>query len=424
MRSPRSRFETACRVGAFAALGWLLGSSLLPTRRTLIDRVPAADLERRLPELTRSARGLAIHATLPVAPPAWQVEWLDALDRADGRAVSWEGTPPAVAMSVEPLADPNGGARIDVAAPNGSAVTLRDDASAIDSVKVAALGATIVTPIALGEIRGDVAGQHVAARGADSVRTRAAMVVGAAGWEAKFVASALEERGWPVIARFTVAPNVDVTQGAGPALDTSRVAVLVAIDSTVEALGAAVERFVRSGGGLVLAGTSARARNVAALAPGTLAARTRPVVRPTDTVRLGSTGFYPLSVGENGVALERRSDGVSVAARRLGAGRVIQLGYDDSWRWRMAGVTGSEVAHREWWSRIIRAAAYAPVADGASPGEAFDAAPLASLVDRLGPARSLGEGLPSRPIDPRWLIALMVLLLLAEWASRRLRGLR
>jgi hypothetical protein len=141
-------------------------------------------------------------------------------------------------------------------------------------------------------------------------------------------------------------------------------------------------------------------------------------------VRLGSTGFYPLSVSENGVPLERRGDGVAVAARRVGAGRVIQVGYDDSWRWRMAGVTGSEAAHREWWSRIVRSAAYAPLSNESLSTETFDAAPLASLVDRLGPARALAGDLPSRPIDHRWLIALMVLLLVAEWASRRLRGLR
>ena len=250
------------------------------------------------------------------------------------------------------------------------------------------------------------------------------MVVGAAGWEGKYIVSALEERGWPVVARFTVAPNVDVTQGTMQSLDTSRVGVLIAIDSTVATLGAAVERFVRAGGGLVIAGPAARAKNVASIAPGGIAARTRPNVRPTDTVRLGSTGFYPVSLRSDGIALEKRPEGIAVAARRVGAGRVIQVGYDDSWRWRMAGVNGSERAHREWWSRVVASVALAPTTPTVASPAAFAAAPVALLAEQLGPPRALGRSVPAPPIDRRWLLALTMALLLVEWASRRLRGLR
>jgi hypothetical protein len=423
MPSPRSRLETACRVGAFAVLGWLLGTSIIPVGRGRLERLGATDLGARLPLLTKSSSNIAIHVTMPTVPAASEIAWLRALDHS-GRAVSWQGTPPAVAMTTEPILDPDGGVRVDVAAPNGSVVALRDDASAIDSIRIASLGGSVGTPIAVGALRAEANGQRFAAAAPDSAALKAVMVVGAAGWEGKYIVSALEERGWPVVARFSVAPNVDVTQGMIQSLDTSRVGVLIAIDSTVTSLGAAVERFVRAGGGLVIAGPAALARNVTSIAPGSISGRTRPNVRPTDTVRLGSTGFYPVSLKDDGIALEKRPEGIAVAARRVGAGRVIQVGYDDSWRWRMAGGGGSERAHREWWSRVVSSVALATVTRPVESEHAFAAAPVAFLADQLGPPRALGGSVPAPPLDRRWLLASIALLLLVEWASRRLRGLR
>lgn len=423
MRSRRSRLETACRVAAFGVLGWLLGTTIIPLRRGRLERVTTGDLAARLPRLTKSASNIAIHVTAPTTPNASQVAWLRALDHS-GRAVRWHGTPPAVAMSVEPIVDPDGGVRVDFAAPNGSLVALRDDAGAIDSVRVTNLGGSMVTPVAVGSLHAQVNGQPFSAAVPDTVALEPVMVVGAAGWEGKYIVSALEERGWPVVARFTVAPNVDVTQGTIQTLDTGRVSVLIAIDSTVATLGPAVERFVRAGGGLVIAGPAARARNVASIAPGDIAARTRPNVRPTDPVRLGSTGFYPVSLKDDGIALEKRPEGIAVAARRVGAGRVIQVGYDDSWRWRMAGAAGSERAHREWWSRVVASVAFARTTPARANESALAAAPVALLAERLGPPRALSTSVPTPPIDRRWLLALALALLLVEWASRRMRGLR
>jgi hypothetical protein len=181
MRSRRRRFETACRVGAFAVLGWLLGTTIVPLKRGRVERLTNADLADRLPDVTKSAVNLAIHVTMPVTPEPWQVAWLHALDHS-GRALSWSGSPPAVAMSVEPISDPAGGVRVDVAAPAGSVVTLRDAASAIDSLRVSDLGGTVATPIAAGSIRGAVGGQRFAAPVNDSVNLRSVMVVGGAGW--------------------------------------------------------------------------------------------------------------------------------------------------------------------------------------------------------------------------------------------------
>ena len=422
MRSRRSRFELGCRIAAFALLGWLLGASVIASSGRRVDRATESDVERRLAAWTRDPAGVVLHGQFAATPSAWAIDWLAALAHS-GHAVTWSGTPPAVAMTAEAIADPRGGVRIAVAAPAGDRVTLRDDASLLDTLRIANLGGSVTAPLLLGDATANVAGQIATASPPDSSHIRSIVVIGTAGWEAKFVVAALEERGWPVTARFVVAPNVDVGQVGE--LDTARVAAIVAVDTVVQRYGAAVARFVHMGGGLVLAGASSQAAAASDLAPGAVGARFRPAVLPRDTLELGSTGFFPVtSLKPDAVALERRTGGVAIAARRVGAGRVIQVGYDDSWRWRMAGSAGSENAHREWWSHLVAAVAYAPEAPRSSAATTASA-PLAFLVDRIGPARaSPPEGSGRGPIDRRLLLSLIMILLLLEWGSRRLRGLK
>jgi hypothetical protein len=424
MLSPRSRFESLCRIGAFALLGWMFGDSVFPTSGRRIERATSAQLESRLEAWTRSASNVGLHGDFDAAPSAWAIDWLGAL-RHSGHAVTWSGSPPALALSAEALADPRGGARVDVAAPGGTNVAIRDDASAIDSIRVVNLGGSVTAPVIVGRVTANAAGESASATVADSTRRRSIVVVGAAGWEGKFIVAALEERGWTVKARFTVAPAVDVTPPGGSlALDTARTSAVIVVDTSLQALGGAIDRFVRSGGGLILAGP-ASLTSLSDLAPGSLSTRIRPAVLPSDTIGLGSTGFYPVAnLKPDAVVLERRASGVAIAARRVGAGRVVQLGYDDSWRWRMAGANGSENAHREWWSRLVSAVAYAPPVASAPTAETRGA-PLAELVDRLGPARVAGPPIAGRgPIDRRLLLVAMMILLLAEWGSRRLRGFK
>ena len=423
MRSRRRRLELGCRIAAFAVLGWLIGASLIPAGERSLERATSRDLAARLAGWTRLPSAVALHVDVSTAPDPYLADWLGALRRA-GHAVAWSGAPPAVAIAADALSDPAGGVRIDVAAPSGSEVTVRDAASAIDSVRVAALGATMTASIAVDSIVAESRGQRFSAPVPARTRVRAALVVGQVGWEGKFVVRALEERGWTVTARFGVSPRVDVTQGATAPLDTSRISVVIAIDSTIESLGmAAVERYVREGGGLVLAGTTGSSRAVAPLAPGSPGARTRPAVLPPDTIGLGATGFYPVrALDPNATVLDRRAGGVSVAARRVGAGRVIQVGYDDSWRWRMAGGPGAEAAHRAWWSRVAGSVAYVP-GGGSAAGGGYGAAPVARLVERIGPARGPVQRTGSIRVDSRILMAVIMVLLLTEWGSRRLRGL-
>jgi len=425
MRSPRNRLETACRVAAFGLLGWLLGGSFFASSNRRTERATAENVSSHLEPWTRAPATTAIHVELPVVPDAWIVDWLAALRHSNHR-VSWSGSPPAVVLATEPVSDPEGGVRIDVAAPTGTTLVVRDEGSVIDSTRVGTLGATLVTPIVIGAVTATIGAQHATAVPVDSAPVRSVVVIGGAGWEGKFIVSALEDRGWPVTARFSVAPNVDVTQGNAVAIDTAAVSAVIAVDTSIRSQAAVLERFVRSGGGLILAGSAAQSATLRALAPGVVGARTRPTVHPSDTMRLGSTGFYPVtSLNTGGVPLDRRADGVVLAARRVGAGRVLQVGYDDSWRWRMAGAPGSERAHREWWSRLVASVAYVPTSRPRTSSDVASAAPLARMVDRLGPAQTVQEPDADRPpIDRRLLLAMILLLLVVEWGSRRLRGLR
>src|SRR5262249_14992322 len=144
-----------------------------------------------------------------------------------------------------------------------------------------------------------------------------------------------------------------------------------------------------------------------------------------DTLGRASAGFYPVaSLRRDAVPVERRNDQLAVAARRVGPGRVIQVGFDESWRWRIAGGAGSGMAHREWWSRVVSSVAYGAAHPAARPDGA-PSAPVAHIFDRLGAPMSAERAAARKwSPDPRLLVALMFLLLLVEWASRRLRGAR
>lgn len=422
MRSLRSRIEMWCRVAAFGVLGWLLGGSFFTSSNRRIERANTETVAAHLARWTRAPSTTTLHLDLSTVPEAWVVDWLAAL-RHSNHLVNWSGSPPAVALATEAIADPEGGVRIDVAAPTGATLVVRDEGSLIDSANVGTLGATILTPIAIGSVTATVGAQRAMAAPRDSTRVKGVVVIGDAGWEGKFIVSALEERGWTVTPRFSIAPNVDVTQGASLVIDTSRISAVIAVDTSIQSHAAELERFVRSGGGLILAGSSAQSLRV--LAPGGVGVRTRPPVHPADTMRLGTTGFYPVtSLNIGGVPIDRRSDGVVLAARRVGAGRVLQVGYDDSWRWRMAGAPGSERAHRDWWSRLVASVAYVPPSPPIA-GDGESAAPLAHMIDRLGPAQPAVAPSGERPpVDRRLLLALILTLLIIEWGSRRLRGLK
>lgn len=425
MRLPGSRvtFERALRAAGFGLLAfavWAVATDAQPRGR-------AAAQERQLPlELVRWTRSVpadTIAVTLASAPGAVQRDWLAALAGA-GTAVTWSGAVPATAVELVPVADPSGGVRVLAAAPARAWVRLADSLGGIDSAQAGRSGASFTLAMRGGGVRMSAAGQLAQPGASDTLMTRHAVVLGRAEWEARFVVSALEERGWVVDARLAVAPGIAVTQGNALPLDTARQAVVIALDSLAPADAAAVARFVGNGGGAVL--SAAAAHSVPLLAVGRVGARVRaPQITFTARNPRRALSLDPILPRGDAIVLERQGGDVVLAARRVGAGRVVQVGYDETWRWRMAALGDAVDEHREWWAGIVAAAAYRSVTGDGRRETGVNPAPLASLVAALGPASPVGAASAQLPDLRRFLPVAALLMfgcLLAEWASRRLRG--
>ncbi|HEX6631278.1 MAG TPA: hypothetical protein VF048_09315, partial [Gemmatimonadaceae bacterium] len=254
-------------------VAWLLWRETRPPAPPPAVRATAGALRERLPAWTRSPDVRAAHAELAGVPGDTVRDWLAALAHA-GVRVTYAAPPLApVAVAAERVPDPAGRVRVLAAAPAGASVALGDALGLLDSLRAGPAGAALATRTVAGSARARAGG--VAALGAapDSLLLRPVLVLGTAGWESKFTVAALEERGWTVIARLAVAPGVEVTQGALAALDTARLAAVVALDSAARPYAARIARYVRQGGGALLAGDAARIPALASLAPGTAGER-------------------------------------------------------------------------------------------------------------------------------------------------------
>ena len=389
------------------------------------------------------------HAALAGAPTAVARDSLAALARAGDR-VTWSGDVAAVAGVAEPVRDPS--ARTRLFAVADGAVAIEDSLGALDSLGAPEGARTAGAPRAVsGAVAvAGVRGAFVARERTTGARATAhageapgrVLLLGRVGWEAKFTIAALEEAGWAVDARLRLADTVRVTQGRALTPTIGTHAAVVALDTAAGAEAAAIARFVRAGGGLVLAGEAVDAPSLAALAP---AARARRVSGERDAFDGGDPRHgLPLRALEalraDALVLERRDDAVAVAARRIGAGRVAQSGYEESWRWRLQGDADAPAAHRAFWNDLVAAVAAAPTQPAAAPAAGasgrdgrgafvadpaadLDAAPRAALVHRLGPPVAAAPVAPPPPAPlPAWIGALTLILLVAEWASRRARG--
>lgn len=316
--------------------------------------------------------------------PPVERDWLRAIRRsAGGTAVSWSGSSAGVAISAEPEADPAGVVRVAVSAPGGSSVVVGDAIGVVDSVRAAGGGATFAVPGVSGTgavYDGGVSGRGgggadekwgpVLARAGvrDSIVWRPVLVVGSIGWESKFVVRALEERGWVVKTQLSIAPGTVIISPALMALDTAHYAAIVALDSSVKGEFSNVTRYVRSGGGIVAAGSAV------------------PIVR---------------GIG----------------------GRVAAVSDTATWRRRMHG---DVAGHRTYWAGRVAEVAYVPRVELPVVG-GVDPAPVAATVAAFGdpePADAARGGRPSSrgPVSV-WVFALMAAGFVGEWASRRLRGL-
>ncbi len=410
-------------------LAWYLLQVLRAQAGGMTEVATSAELPTRLARWSTVAAPAQVHAMLAYPPPQTERDWLAALN-GTGTAVSWSGTalvPTAVAL--EPVADPARGADLTVAAPPGAPVVLRDALGVFDTVTAGPQGVRVYLPSPPAVAEAAVGPVVATARLRDSLRLGRLLLLGEAGWEAKFVAAALEERGWSIDVLLSVSPKGqgDVRQGTVGAIDTAMYSAVLAIDTIAGRYAASLARYVRSGGGLVLWPEAASAGSLTALALA-VAGATPPgsglSVAPTATAPRRALTLAPLgSLKPDALTLEHQDGRPALAAWRVGAGRVLQIGYVNTWRWRMAGLNGANQlasdAHRDWLARVVAAVAY--TGRHALPVTA-DAAPLATLIDRLGAPTA-----PHRPSrDLRWLGAWIFGVLMTaavlEWASRRVRG--
>lgn len=431
-------FEVALRMIALWGILVLLVRVMAPTDGARAERADEGDAEAALARWTTDPRVTSGHLSFAALPDAAVRSWMRALDRA-GVPVSYDAPEWApVALSTRAVADPLSPSRLQVAAPAGSAVAISDAIGPLDTLDVLGAGGAMELSAPSSPIRAALQGVTATAYAPDSLLLRPVLVIGSAGWETKFTVAALEERGWTVLSRMAVAPDVEVTQGVIPPLDTARLAAVVALDRSAERFAPAIVRYLRSGGGVVL---GAEAAGIAGFR-GVAAGRSDVALVGSNSELRGATprAGLPLSsliaLTSDAVVLERRGDAVAVAARRVGAGRLVQVGYEESWRWRMAGPDGAPAAHREWWAGVVAGVAYAPragrgdsallgTAEATDGAGALDGAPLAALIDAVGEPVEAATG-ATPPDDesrmPWWMMAVIVAALLAEWGSRRLRG--
>jgi hypothetical protein len=424
----RRRVELAGRLGAIVLLGWALGLALRPERKFANNAQLDAE---ELPEaLRRWATGRApdsVHLRLDSVPDAVWRDWLVALRRT-GTAVGWSGTLAPLAIAVEPVNAPAGGARLLIAGSAGDSVAVRDAIGPFDTLHLAGTGGAVRVPALAEPAQAEIGAVRARAVSADSLLPATVLVIGTAGWEARYAIAALEESGWQVDARLTIGPGLTVRRGTAGAADTARYAAVVALDSAAADESRSLVSFARAGGGLVLSGIAARLPALRGIVPGQPGARVRPaVVSFTAETPRRALGFYPVSRPRaDAVVLETRDGAATVAARREGPGRVVQLGYDDSWRWRMQGGEGGMEAHRRWWTSLVASAALVRGNRRESSGTATGAAaPLVAVVAALGesvPRLESSATLPGRTGPRGWMLVLSLLLLLVEWTSRRLRG--
>jgi hypothetical protein len=418
--------EHATKVAVLGVLAWAAWTAWHPRAESRHERATSTHLRPALERWTSDPAVGAVHVEMASVPEPAERAWLRGLAAA-GVDLSWSGNLPSLAVAATPVRDPLGGVIVSVTGAGERALGIEDAAGQLDSLASGSGSATLTLRGAARPIRVRAEGVEATARDHGAPSLRGVLVLGRASWETRFAIVAIEERGWRVTARVPIAPGIDVTQGSLLPIDTARYSAVVILDSTGRDLAAAVARYVRSGGGLVLAGEAARVGGLAELSPGVLGPRVgSPIIIEARGPSLDILGFHPVTRPVADAAVLRTDRGsAAIVVRRVEGGRVLHAGYDESWRLRMAGGADGEVAHREWWSRLVSTVAYAPVMADSSAADGADGAPLAALHDALGGPSSPAAraGLSGDWRRPEHLVVILVLIL-AEVVSRRARGAR
>jgi hypothetical protein len=367
-----------------------------------------------------------IHVQLDSVPSKIERAWLGALAGA-GSSVTWSGDLRAMMIDAQPVASPTGGTRILVAAPSGSSVLMSDEVGLIDTLRTYDAGASVTLSSVADRVTARENKSSASTVARDSVVVRRILVIGEAGWESKFVVAALEEEGWKVDALIRVAPGVDVTQGSA-AIDTSRYSAVVALDAGASPYAKRIVDFARSGGGVILGPGAASLDAMVPLRAGAVGhsgSATRGV-QAGEAITLETLPLAPItSLRSDATPFEQRGASVAIAAERVGAGRALQLGYEDTWRWRMTGGDETVRHHRLWWTRLVSSVAYVPRLARTTSTRSTDEAPMIGLVSAIGSVThgDSKSGRAGNRSDPMaWLFVLLTLGLIGEIASRRLRG--
>jgi hypothetical protein len=178
----------------------------------------------------------------------------------------------------------------------------------------------------------------------------------------------------------------------------------------------------------VLAPRAASLDAMAALRAGAVGRSTSEAraIKSGGSVSLAALALAPItSLRSDAVPLDRRAGAVAIAGSRIGAGRSLQLGYEDTWRWRMSGNEQAVRDHRLWWTGLVSSVAYAPRVPRATVDTVSDEAPMIGLVAAIGAGAPTGAraNLSATTSDwIAWLFVLLTLALVGEVTSRRLRG--
>lgn len=425
----RGGIETVLRAISIAVLALMLWLSLDRGRAETAVTSGSGNLATALRDWSTS--GLApdrIVARLDSVPPAVERDWLRALG-SSGSELSWSGNLDPVSVSAFAAPTPRGGWNVVASAPSAQSIELSDDIGPIDTLKSSHGGARYFVPSASGVFTATSGSSTARAALDDSVTLRRVLVIGEAGWETKFVVAALEENGWKVDADMRVAPSVNVRQGSPAAMDTSRYSAVIALDAAAAPRASEIGRYAASGGGVIISGAATALDAFASLRVGTPGRRVTPSVVESEpgSIDLAALEILPIaSLRADGIALERERGAITSAARRYGAGKVLQDGHLETWRWRMSGGDSGPGAHRDWWTQAVASVAYAPH-QRIQGMPATDNAPFARLIAALGPASTASSARMANAAGPisLWLLfAILSLSLLGEWASRRLRGSR
>lgn len=349
----RRVIETVLRAVSIAILAWMLWLSLDRGEQEVAVSARTANLASALREWSVGGSRLIALLSSLTRYRCRERAWLAAL-RGAGSRVEWNGDLVPIGIAVHQVASPRGGLSVLVAAPDGEPIRVSDEVGTIDTAQALNGGARFTVPGANGILMASARGTSATAFPNDILKLRSVLVLGAAGWESKFVVAALEEDGWKVDAQMRVAPGASVTQGTIGPIDTARFSAVIALDASAAPYGSAIAQYVASGGGLVIASGAATIRSFSQLRagfPGPIDASTMLASEPGATT-LKSLSLAPIAaIRADAIILDRRDGVIAAAARRHIAGRVVQHGYADTWRWRMSGGDRSVADHRAWWTR-------------------------------------------------------------------------